>query len=62
MDTAREGNKAIEKFESAVFDGIYLTGDESAYLAKVANVRSDQHKKEENQTFGDCQIDLHNNN
>lgn len=59
--TAREGNKSIEKFESAVFDGIYLTGDESTYLAKVANSRSDIAKKEENQVSGEYQIDLHNN-
>jgi amidophosphoribosyltransferase len=60
VSTAREGNKAVEKFESAVFDGIYLTGDESTYLAKVANNRSDSVKNEENQIFGECQIDLHN--
>ena len=60
VSSAREGNKAIEKFESAVFDGIYLTGDESSYLSKVANNRSDV-KKDENQVFGECQIDLHNN-
>lgn len=58
--TAREGNKLIQKFESAVFDGVYLTGDESTYLSKVANVRSDSAKNEKSQAFGECQIDLHN--
>lgn len=60
VSTAREGNKSIEKFESAVFDGIYITGDESTYLNKVANDRADQSKKEENHLFDECQIDLHN--
>ncbi len=60
VSTAREGNKAVLKFESAVFDGIYVTGDESSYLKKVANNRSDHVKNEENQIFGECQIDLHN--
>ncbi len=60
VSTAREGNKSIEKFESAVFDGIYITGDESTYLNKVANERADQSQKEENPLFDECQIDLHN--
>ncbi|MCS5711735.1 amidophosphoribosyltransferase [Candidatus Berkiella aquae] len=60
VSTAREGNKSIEKFESAVFDGIYVTGDESEYLKKAASTRSDHAKKDENQIFDECQIDLHN--
>ncbi|HRE30650.1 MAG TPA: phosphoribosyltransferase family protein, partial [Candidatus Berkiella sp.] len=60
VSTAREGNKAIEKFESAVFDGIYVTGDESEYLKKAASTRSEHAKKDENQISNECQIDLHN--
>ncbi|MBS0289396.1 MAG: amidophosphoribosyltransferase [Proteobacteria bacterium] len=45
ISVLRDGNKDIEKFESAVFDGVYLTGDESHYLTKVANTRSDLAKK-----------------
>jgi amidophosphoribosyltransferase len=59
VEVAREGNKTIEQFESAVFDGIYLTGDESAYLLKAAKSRSEG-VKENNHTIEECQIDLHN--
>jgi len=59
VEIAREGNKAITRFESAVFDGIYLTGDESHYLAEVAKSRSD-HNKAKKSGFTECQIDLHN--
>jgi amidophosphoribosyltransferase len=61
VSTAREGNKSIEKFESAVFDGIYVTGDESVYIEQVAKNRSEQVQKSEDPVFGECQIDLHNN-
>ncbi len=51
---AREGNKTIEKFESSVFDGIYLTGNESHYLTKVAQTRSDDAKSMHN-AIDECQ-------
>ncbi len=54
ITVAREGNKKIEKFESSVFDGVYLTGNESTYLTKVAKTRSDAAKS--NNIFDDCQI------
>lgn len=56
----REGNKSIEKFESAVFDGIYLTGDESHYLAQASRLRSEKTKKT-NFSTDEHHIDLHNN-
>ncbi len=54
---AREGNKSIEKFESSVFDGIYLTGNESRYLTKVAQTRSDGAKSIHNNVNDECQVD-----
>lgn len=60
VEAAREGNKSITKFESAVFDGIYLTGDESVYLNQVAKTRKDTAKKQESMPVDESQIDLHN--
>lgn len=44
IKAAQEGNPSIQKFDSAVFDGIYITGDEQAYLSDVA---SNRHEKRE---------------
>lgn len=60
VSVAREGNKSIEKFESSVFDGVYLTGDESVYLREAAKTRSDKNKKSSLSTQ-EHHIDLHNN-
>lgn len=59
IGVAREGNSAIQTFESAVFDGIYVTGDESAYLSEVANSRRDNNKANK-RSSSEHQIDLHN--
>lgn len=59
VEIAREGNSTIQTFESAVFDGIYITGDETAYLAEVANSRCDGNKKRKSAS-SEHQIDLHN--
>lgn len=40
----QEGNPKIQKFECSVFDGDYVTGDESAYLQQVATRRQDANK------------------
>lgn len=59
VQIAREGDPTIEKFESAIFDGKYLTGDESAYLKEVAASRNDKIKQTEQSSIHH-QIDLHN--
>lgn len=41
ISITREGNPLIERFESSVFDGEYLTGDEHAYLSQVALTRAE---------------------
>lgn len=58
VSVAREGNHHIERFESAVFDGIYLTGDESAYITEVGQKRAEKNKTR--QSLFDLPIDLHN--
>ncbi|MBT8148754.1 MAG: amidophosphoribosyltransferase, partial [Gammaproteobacteria bacterium] len=42
IDAAREGNPAIKKFDCAVFDGKYVTGDvDQAYLEQLHLQRND---------------------
>lgn len=36
FDAMKEGNPAITQYDAAVFDGKYITGDETAYLEAVA--------------------------
>ncbi|MFI4937053.1 MAG: amidophosphoribosyltransferase [Candidatus Berkiellales bacterium] len=60
IDTARAGNPFIERFESAVFDGVYLTGDEAAYLERMATFRTDRAKQSQTLPVDECQIDLTN--
>ncbi len=45
VDSAKEGNSEIERFDCAVFDGQYVTGDVGqAYLDKLDAVRNDSAK------------------
>lgn len=47
VESAREGNPAVEQFECSVFDGEYVTGDvDEAYLAELARRRSDAAKQD----------------
>lgn len=41
IEAAREGNQSIKQFDSSVFDGIYITGNEEDYLTQVAITRSE---------------------
>ncbi|WP_392558371.1 amidophosphoribosyltransferase [Orbus mooreae] len=50
VDAVKEGNPKIDKFESSVFDGCYVTGDISdAYLANLQNSRRDITNNAKNQ-------------
>jgi amidophosphoribosyltransferase len=50
MEAARKGNKKIERFDSSVFDGDYVTGDVTAeYLQHLENIRSDDAKEKRNE-------------
>jgi len=45
VDSAKEGNSAIECFDCAVFDGNYVTGDvDNSYLEKLDAERNDKAK------------------
>lgn len=45
VDAAREGNPAIQRFDSSCFDGVYVTGDVSRdYLRRVELARNDAAK------------------
>lgn len=59
IKAAQEGNPEIQCFEGSVFDGCYVTGDETKYLKQVAIIRNDKAKEKFAQSF-DRQIDLHN--
>lgn len=51
VDCAREGNPAIEHFDCAVFDGVYVTGDvDQGYLAKLHDARNDMAKQHSQKT------------
>lgn len=57
---AREGNDAIQGFDTSVFDGQYVTGDVDAdYLAQLGVHRSDA-ERERTRLVGDPDLDLQN--
>ncbi len=60
IDAVKKYNPDISKFESSVFDGIYLTGKESDYLATVEKNRSEAAKCEQFHEENPCHIDLYN--
>jgi amidophosphoribosyltransferase len=63
VQSAREGNPSIERFECSVFDGKYVTGDiDDAYLERLSLSRSDEMKQRRDAQYSQDQsfIDLHN--
>jgi amidophosphoribosyltransferase len=63
VQSAREGNPSIERFECSVFDGKYVTGDiDDAYLERLSLSRSDEMKQRRDAQHSQDQsfIDLHN--
>jgi len=56
-----EGNPKIEKFETSVFNGSYVTGDISqTYLDEITGLRNDAAKNKSESTAEISNIDLHN--
>jgi len=54
------GKVKIERFDCAVFDGKYVTGDiDDVYLQKIEQARNDQSKSKS--LTGSAIIDLYNN-
>lgn len=65
IDSAREGNPAIQHFDCSVFDGVYVTGDvDKDYLASLHEARNDEAKCNSNdfiESVGDSAVvDLYN--
>ncbi|MDP2561746.1 amidophosphoribosyltransferase [Psychrobium sp. 1_MG-2023] len=61
IDAVREGNPSIEQFETAVFNGNYVTGDISQdYLDEITGLRNDSAKKSAESKAEISNIDLHN--
>ena len=63
IDSAREGNPAIDGFECSVFDGNYVTGDiDDDYLERLSLDRSDRMKQRRDSELNVDQtvIELHN--
>jgi amidophosphoribosyltransferase len=63
VQSAREGNPSIARFECSVFDGKYVTGDiDDAYLERLSLSRSDEMKQRRDAQYSQDQsvIDLHN--
>ena len=59
ISITKESNSSIQRFECAIFNGEYLTGDETQYLKQAAISRDDNNKKLK-KTTKQNQIDLHN--
>jgi amidophosphoribosyltransferase len=58
--TAREGNPAITRFDTSVFDGQYVTGDITPdYLASLEQARNDAAKSKQDKVVEEG-LDLHN--
>ena len=54
INVAKEGNQTITQFDSSVFDGVYLTGNETDYLKHAAKVRGEQNDNNDNKMVIDC--------
>jgi len=63
LQSAREGNAAIRRFDASVFDGQYVTGDiDASYLEQLSLHRSDRMKERRDAQYQDGKsvIELHN--
>ena len=53
----QQGNLRLNKFDTSVFDGNYITGVEEGYFEKLENMRNDKSKQERDGEY--VGIDLH---
>ncbi len=58
--SVQQGNLRLEKFDTSVFDGKYITGVEEGYFESLENSRNDKSKQEREKEYAG--IDLHNSN
>ena len=62
VEAVRQGNPAIERFDTSVFDGHYVTGDVTPeYLARLEARRNDAAKARQGDDQDEA-LDLHNTN
>jgi len=61
IECSRGGNTAIKQFDCSVFNGQYVTGNvEQDYLNKLADLRSDDNKGQNDDDDDEAVIGLHN--
>ena len=58
IEAVRKGNTKLEKFDTSMFDGDYITGVEEGYFENLESLRSDKSKQEREKEY--ASIDLHN--
>lgn len=58
VKAAQEGNPSIEQFEASVFDGHYLTGNETEYLRQAAFDRSNEKTESKLGDWDSMQMDF----
>ena len=58
--SVQQGNLRLEKFDTSVFNGDYITGVEEGYFESLENSRNDDSKEEREKEYAG--IDLHNSN
>ncbi len=58
--SVQQGNLRLDKFDSSVFDGKYITGVEEGYFKNLENLRNDKSKQKIEKEYAG--IDLHNSN
>jgi len=58
--SVQQGNLRLEKFDTSVFNGEYITGVEDGYFESLENSRNDDSKQEREKEYAG--IDLHNSN
>jgi len=60
VEAVRRGNPRIQRFDSSVFNGEYITGDVTRdYLASLEQERSDEAKQKKNKS-GKSVIEMYN--
>ncbi len=58
--SVQQGNLRLEKFDTSVFNGEYITGVEEGYFENLESLRNDASKQEREKEYAG--IDLHNSN
>ena len=58
IKAVRRGNSKLEKFDTSMFDGDYITGVEDGYFEDLESVRNDKSRQEREKEY--ASIDLHN--